>query len=85
MWPSTVPPHIVPTPSPLNEIKLAFQLREEEGGGPGGRGGQAPSRAAGDRRRADCGLSSGPGSATWQWHPGLLLELVSASPLLLGL
>lgn len=34
MWPSIVPPHAVPTPSRLNEIKLALQPSgEEEGGG----------------------------------------------------
>lgn len=51
MWPSIVPPRTVPTPSPLNEIKLALQPSgEKEGGGPGGRGGQAPARAAGGRQ-----------------------------------
>lgn len=58
MWPSIVPPFTVPTPSSLNEIKLALQPGgEEEGGGPGGRGGQAPAGAAGGRRRqqtVDC-------------------------------
>lgn len=37
MWPGIDPPYTVPTPSSLNEIKLALQPSgEEEGGGPGG-------------------------------------------------
>lgn len=58
MWPSIVPPYTVPTPSALNEIKLALQSSgEEEGGGPGGRGGQAPARAAGGSRGQPTGQS----------------------------
>lgn len=52
MWPGIDPPYTVPTPSSLNEIKLALQPSgEEERGGPGGRGGQAPARAAGGRQQ----------------------------------
>lgn len=88
MWPSIVPPNAVPTPSPLNEIKLALQPSgEEEGGGPGGRGGQAPARAAGGRLQAGrqtVGPSSGSGLPTWQLQRVLHTELVSPGLLLLG-
>lgn len=79
MWPSIVPPRTVPTPSPLNEIKLALQPSgEKEGGGPGGRGGQAPARAAGGRQsdRDSWTETVERSNGAWQLHLVLRPELV---------